>query len=153
MHFYSSIHPGGPHVQGIQFYPGNPRLTIRPVNLAEARISLSISLLAIVAGGFVGSSLGLIAGYFGGVTDHLIMRLVDIFITIPGLLFALVLAVVLGPSFLTVVFVIAVILWPRFARMARGEAPSIRGRDFVSRARVSGASNLRIIVRHVSPMW
>lgn len=116
-----------------------------------ARISLSISLLAIFAGGFVGISLGLLAGYFGGFLDHLIMRLVDIFITIPGLLFALVLAVVLGPSFLTVVFVVAVILWPRFARMARGETLSMRSRDFISRAKVSGASNLRIMVRHVFP--
>ena len=88
---------------------------------------------------------------FGGVIDHFIMRLVDIFITIPGLLFALVLAVVLGPSFLTVVFVVAVILWPRFARMARGETLSMRSRDFISRAKVSGASDARIMVRHVFP--
>ena len=116
-----------------------------------ARVSLSISLIAIFAGGLVGSSLGVLAGYVGGVMDHLIMRLVDIFITIPGLLLALVLAVVLGPSFLTVVFVVSLILWPRFARMARGETLSVRGRDFIGRAKVSGASNLRIMLRHVFP--
>ena len=116
-----------------------------------ARISLSISLLAILAGGVVGSSLGVMAGYFGGLLDHVVMRLVDIFITIPGLLFALVLAIVLGPSFGTIVLVVAVILWPRFARMSRAETLSMRGRDFVSRAKVSGCSNLRIMLRHIFP--
>ena len=94
-----------------------------------ARYSLSISLLAILAGGVVGSALGVLAGYFGGMLDHLVMRLVDIFITIPGLLFALVLAIVLGPSFSTIVIVVAVILWPRFARMSRAETLSMRSRD------------------------
>lgn len=116
-----------------------------------ARISLSISLLAIFAGGVVGSSLGLLAGYFGGATDHLIMRLVDIFLTIPAILLALVLAIVLGPGYFTVVIVVAVILWPRFARICRGETLSMRNRDFVNRARVAGASDLRIMVRHIFP--
>jgi peptide/nickel transport system permease protein len=116
-----------------------------------ARISLSISLLAILAGGVVGSTLGVLAGYYGGWLDHVIMRLVDIFITIPGLLFALVLAIVLGPSFSTIVIVVSVILWPRFARMSRAETLSMRSRDFVSRAKVSGCSNLRIMLRHIFP--
>ena len=83
--------------------------------------------------------------------DHVVMRLVDIFITIPGLLFALVLAIVLGPSFSTIVLVVAVILWPRFARMSRAETLSMRSRDFVSRAKVSGCSDTRIMLRHVFP--
>ena len=116
-----------------------------------ARISLSISLLAILAGGVVGSGLGVLAGYFGGFLDHLVMRLVDIFITIPGLLFALVLAIVLGPSFSTIVLVVAVILWPRFARMSRAETLSMRSRDFVSRAKVAGCSHSRIMLRHIFP--
>ena len=116
-----------------------------------ARYSLSISVLAILAGGVVGSGLGVLAGYFGGLLDHVVMRLVDIFITIPGLLFALVLAIVLGPSFGTIVLVVAVILWPRFARMSRAETLSMRNRDFVSRAKVSGCSNNRIMMRHIFP--
>ncbi len=116
-----------------------------------ARYSLSISLLAILAGGVVGSGLGVLAGYFGGLLDHLVMRLVDVFITIPGLLFALVLAIVLGPSFSTIVLVVAVILWPRFARMARAETLSMRSRDFVSRAKVSGCTDTRIMLRHIFP--
>ena len=116
-----------------------------------ARYSLSISLLAILAGGVVGSALGVLAGYFGGMLDHLVMRLVDVFITIPGLLFALVLAIVLGPSFSTIVLVVAVILWPRFARMSRAETLSMRSRDFVSRARVAGCSDIRIMLRHIFP--
>ena len=116
-----------------------------------ARYSLSISLLAILAGGVVGSGLGVLAGYFGGLLDHVVMRLVDIFITIPGLLFALVLAIVLGPSFGTIVLVVAVILWPRFARMSRAETLSMRSRDFVSRAKVAGCSNSRVMLRHIFP--
>lgn len=116
-----------------------------------ARISLSISLLAIFAGGLVGSSLGVVAGYFGGAMDHLIMRLVDVFLTIPAILLALVLAIVLSPGYFTVVFVVAVILWPRFARVCRGETLSMRSRDFVNRARVAGASDLRIMACHIFP--
>ena len=116
-----------------------------------ARYSLSISLLAILVGGVIGSGLGVLAGYFGGMLDHVVMRLVDIFITIPGLLFALVLAIVLGPSFSTIVIVVAVILWPRFARMSRAETLSMRSRDFVSRAKVSGCSDVRIMLRHIFP--
>ena len=116
-----------------------------------ARISLTISLLAILAGGVGGSVLGLAAGYFGGIADHIVMRLVDVFITIPALLLALVLAIVLGPSFLTVVIVISIILWPRFARMCRAETLSIRSRDFVTRAKTSGAGPLRIMFRHILP--
>ena len=116
-----------------------------------ARYSLSISLLAIIAGGVVGSALGVLAGYFGGMLDHIVMRLLDVFITIPGLLFALVLAIVLGPSFSTIVIVVAVILWPRFARMSRAETLSMRSRDFVSRAKVSGCSDTRIMLRHIFP--
>jgi peptide/nickel transport system permease protein len=116
-----------------------------------ARISLSVSLLAIFTGGLVGSSLGLLAGYFGGAIDHLIMRLVDIVLTIPAILLALVLAIVLGPGYFTVIFVVAVILWPRFARMCRGETLSMRSRDFVNRARVAGPSHPRIMVHHILP--
>lgn len=116
-----------------------------------ARISLAVSLLAILAGGVVGSLLGMTAGYFGGIVDHSVMRAVDVFLTIPNLLLALVLAIILGPSFFNVIFVVALILWPRFARMARGETLSVRTRDFIHRARVAGASDTRIMMRHIMP--
>ena len=117
-----------------------------------ARYSLSISLLAILAGGVIGSGLGVLAGYFGGMLDHVVMRLVDIFITIPGLLFALVLAIVLGPSFSTIVLVVAVILWPRFARMSRAETLSMRSRDFVSGPKFPVAP-MSSMLRQFFPTW
>ena len=116
-----------------------------------ARISLAVAAISILLAGTVGTTLGLIAGYFGGNIDHLIMRLVDICISIPAILFALVLAVVLGPSFQTVIIVIVSIFWSRYARLVRGETLSLKNRDFVARAKVAGASNARIIRRHIFP--
>ncbi len=116
-----------------------------------ARISLAVAAISILIAGTVGTTLGLIAGYFGGNIDHLIMRLVDICISIPAILFALVLAVVLGPSFQTVIIVIVSIFWSRYARLVRGETLSLKNRDFVARAKVAGASNARIIRRHIFP--
>ena len=116
-----------------------------------ARISLMISLLAISAGGIVGTTLGLVAGYYGGVVDHFIMRIVDAFLAFPFILLALVLVSIFGSSFGTVVVTIGILLWARFARLARGEALTIRPRDFVTRARASGCSNVRIMIRHILP--
>ena len=116
-----------------------------------ARISLSISLLAIALGGGVGTVLGLLAAYAGGWVDNLIMRIVDIKLAFPSILLALVLVAVSGPGFQTVVLVIALLLWARFARMVRGEALAIKQQDFIARAQVSGASPTRIMVRHIFP--
>ena len=103
-----------------------------------ARISLSISLLAIALGGGVGTVLGLLAAYGGGWVDNLIMRIVDIKLAFPSILLALVLVAVSGPGFQTVVLVIALLLWARFARMVRGEALAIKQQDFIARAQVAG---------------
>lgn len=116
-----------------------------------ARVSLSVSLVAIVIGGVVGTVLGLCAGYFGGWTDTLIMRVVDIAFSLPTILLALVLAVVIGPSFRTVVVIVALLLWARYARQVRGEVLSVRERDFVAQARIAGCSHVRIIFGHILP--
>ena len=87
-----------------------------------ARVSFSISILAIAIGGGVGTVLGLMAAYHGGWVDNLIMRVVDIKLAFPSILLALVLVAVLGAGFTTVILVIALLLWARFARMVRGEA-------------------------------
>lgn len=116
-----------------------------------ARISLTIAAISIVCGGIVGTTLGLLAGYFGGLWDHIIMRLVDIKISIPSILLALILAAALGPSYFTVIIVVALTLWTRYARLVRGEVLSLRSQDFISRAKVAGASTTRIILRHLLP--
>ncbi|MBI4608273.1 MAG: ABC transporter permease [Candidatus Rokubacteria bacterium] len=116
-----------------------------------ARVSLSVSLVAIFIGGTIGTVLGLIAGYFGGWTDALIMRVVDIAFSLPTILLALVLAVVVGPSFRTVILIVALLLWARYARQVRGEVLSVRERDFVAQARIAGCSHLRIMFGHILP--
>jgi peptide/nickel transport system permease protein len=116
-----------------------------------ARVSLLVSLVAIFVGGLIGTSLGLISGYFGGRVDTLLMRLVDISLSLPTILLALVLVAAVGPSFGTVITVLVVLLWARYARLVRGEALSIKERDFIARARVAGASHTRIMVRYIFP--
>ena len=116
-----------------------------------ARVSLTVALLAIALGGVVGTALGLMAGYYGGKTDAVIMRIVDIKLAFPSILLALVLVAAFKPHMVTVIVVIAVLLWARYARLVRGEALAIRHRDFVDRARVAGASDLRIMARHILP--
>jgi peptide/nickel transport system permease protein len=116
-----------------------------------ARISLVVSFMAVFVGGSIGTTLGLISGYFGGKIDALIMRLVDITLSIPTILLALVLVSAVGPSFGTVITVIALIIWARYARQARAETLSVKEQDFVARARVAGASHSRIMVRYIFP--
>ena len=116
-----------------------------------ARISLSVSLIAILFAGIVGTTLGLLAGYVGGWVDAVIMRLVDIKLAIPAILLALVFVAVVGPSFQTVVTVIALVYWALYARQARGETLSVKNQDFIQRARVAGASHARIIFMHILP--
>jgi len=116
-----------------------------------ARVSLMVSLVAIFVGGTIGTSLGLISGYFGGRVDALLMRLVDISLSLPTILLALVLVAAVGPSFATVITVLVVLLWARYARLVRGETLSIKERDFIARARVAGASHARIMARYILP--
>ena len=116
-----------------------------------ARISLMVSSLAILLGGGLGTILGMLAAYRGGKTDSIIMRIVDIKLAFPSILLALVLVAAIGAGFTTVIVVIAVLLWARYARVVRGEALSIKQQDFIDRARVSGASNVRIMMRHIFP--
>jgi peptide/nickel transport system permease protein len=116
-----------------------------------ARVSLVVSLVAIFVGGTIGTALGLVSGYFGGWVDSLLMRLVDISLSLPTILLALVLVAAVGPSFGTVIGVLVVILWARYARLVRGETLSVKERDFVARARVAGASHVRIMARYIFP--
>jgi peptide/nickel transport system permease protein len=116
-----------------------------------ARVSLVVSLVAILVGGVIGTALGLTSGYFGGRVDALIMRLVDISLSLPTILLALVLVAAVGPSFGTVIGVLVVLLWARYARLVRGETLSIKERDFIARARVAGASHTRIMTRYIFP--
>lgn len=115
------------------------------------RISLAVSLIAIGVAGSVGTMLGLISGYRGGLIDALLMRLTDIGLSLPTILIAVVLVAVSEPSFRNVILVIALLLWPRFARQVRGETLAIKEQDFVALAVVAGRSSAWIISRHIFP--
>jgi len=116
-----------------------------------SRVSIVVAGIAILVAGSIGTILGITAGYSGGWTDAIVMRLVDISLSIPIVLLALVLVIVVGPSFTTIIAVLVILLWAHYARMARGETLSVKVRDFVARARVAGASHTRIMIHHIVP--
>lgn len=116
-----------------------------------ARISLTVSTVTILIGAFVGATLGLVAGYFGGWADRIVSWLIDTFLSLPHVLLALVIVAAIGPSFTTIIVVIAITIWSAFARQVRGETLSVRETEYVARARVAGARPWRILLRHVLP--
>jgi len=115
------------------------------------RISLSVSLLVILITGLIGTALGIIGGYLGGATDSFLMRITDISLAIPGIVIALLLAVILGPSFWTVIVAISLLGWAPYARLIRGEVLKLRTADFVLQARIIGCSPSRIMWTHILP--
>ena len=116
-----------------------------------ARISLIVAAITLGVGGTIGSFMGLLSGYYGGWVDELIMRLVDIVLSIPILLVTLVLVASLGSSFQLIVAVLSLLIWPLFARVTRGEVLQLKTMDYIALARVSGASGLRIMIVHLFP--
>ena len=116
-----------------------------------SRVSIMVAIYSIVISGAIGTILGLMAGYYGGWMDYVISRLIDIALAIPAILVALVLVVVIKPGMLPVVAVITGFLWSRYARMVRAETLILVQSDFISRAHVVGASDIRIMFRHILP--
>ena len=116
-----------------------------------ARVSLSVSMIAILITAAIGTMLGILAGYIGGRFEGLAMRVVDMALSFPNLLLAMLLAVAVGPGFWTVIFALSILGWAGYARMIRGEALRIGQSDFVAQARISGASSFRIMLRHIFP--
>ncbi len=117
-----------------------------------SRIALEIILIVSVISGGVGALVGWVAGYFGGRVDEVLMRLTDMFLAFPSLVLAMAFAAALGPSLPNMIFAISLVTWTPYARLARGETLRIKAHDFVEAARAMGASDLRIIFRHVLPM-
>ena len=116
-----------------------------------ARTSLFVGGLAMAVSLAIGMTVGLAAGYFGGLVDASLMWLVDLVLTMPSLLLLIVLATIFPPSIFTIPLVIGAIGWTTFARTVRGEVLSLRERDYVQAAHALGASDARIILRHLLP--
>ena len=115
------------------------------------RVSLIVGFAATLVAVLIGGGVGIIAGYFGGWLDTVLMRITDYFLVIPDLPLAIVVAAVWGASLTHLIFVIALLLWTTTARIVRAQVKSVRERVYVKRARSLGASDLRIVFRHVLP--
>lgn len=119
--------------------------------LAGAKYSLFIALSVLLIGSVVGTAIGLVAGYVGGVLDEALMRFTDIFLVFPALVLAIAMASTLGPGLVTTVIALAVVWWPWYARLVRGQVLSVRSLMYVDAARAGGVSMTRILWRHVLP--
>lgn len=116
-----------------------------------ARVSLLVGLTAAAISLLIGTAVGAVAGFCGGRVETLLMRLTEVFQTMPPFLFAIAVVAVLGPSIGHVVLAIGITAWPGIARLARAEVMAVRGRDFVDAALCCGASTPRLLLRHVLP--
>jgi peptide/nickel transport system permease protein len=119
--------------------------------LSGARISLLVGLVVVGVSSTIGVAMGAVAGYFGGRVDEAISRLIDILLAFPGLLLAIAMVAVLGPSLTNVVIALSLIGWVGYARLVRGQVLRARELEFVQAARALGATTPRILTRHVIP--
>jgi peptide/nickel transport system permease protein len=114
-------------------------------------VSLQIGVIVVGIAATTGVTLGLIAGYRGGLVDELIMRIVDVLLAFPGIILALAIAGILGPSLYNVMLALAVVGWTSYARVVRGSVLSVKEKEFVEAARALGAGEARIMFRHILP--
>jgi peptide/nickel transport system permease protein len=119
--------------------------------LVGARISLTVALVVAGVSAVVGTVLGAVAGYFGGIVDDAVSRLIDVLLAFPGLLLAIALVAVLGPSLGHVLFALTIIGWVGYARLARAQVLRVREFEYVQAAKALGAPASRILLRHVVP--
>ncbi len=116
------------------------------------RVSLAVGVCTVLVSLVVGAAVGACAGFAGGWIDEIVMRIVDVLLAFPGLLLAIALTGVLGPSLRNVVLSLCLIGWTGYARLARGEVVRLREREFVEAARALGVPERRILLRHVVPL-
>ncbi|MEZ5593352.1 MAG: ABC transporter permease [Gammaproteobacteria bacterium] len=139
--------PSAEHWMGTDYYGRDVLSRL----MYGARISLTIGLLAIGMALIIGSLIGLIAGYFGGRTDIIIMQIMDVLLAFPSLILGLVVVAMLGPSIANLVIAIALTAIPPFARIARAPTITVKEREFVEAGRALGYSDLRLMLGHILP--
>ncbi len=116
-----------------------------------ARVSLAVGVLSILLGLVIGTTMGLLAGYRGGLVDTGIMRMVDVLLSFPTLITGIMVVALLGSGMTKLIITIGIVFAPRFARLAYGPTLTVKERDYVSSARVIGASSYRILLRYLLP--
>ena len=116
-----------------------------------SRVSLTIGMVAAVVSVFTGALVGLLAGFYGGMIEEILMRAVDFFMMLPQLPLMIVLAAVLGPSMWNIIFVVSLVSWPTTARVVRSQVLSLKERPFVEASRCIGASNFRLMFSEILP--
>jgi ABC-type dipeptide/oligopeptide/nickel transport system permease subunit len=141
------LSPSWSHLMGTDQYGRSMLARV----LYGGRYTMGASVAVVVLGGTVGSVLGLVAGYIQGATGFVIMRIVDLLLAFPGLLLALAVAAILGPSLRNAILAVAVVAVPLYARIVEGAAREVRGLPYVRAAQVLGASRRHIIRRHILP--
>lgn len=120
--------------------------------LYGSRIAVQIIVIVTVISGLLGVTIGVIAGYFGGIVDEILMRLTDMFLAFPRLILAMAVAAMLGPSLTNVILAISFVNWTPYARLARAEALKVKNQPYIESIKSMGAGNIRIMFLHVLPM-
>jgi len=115
------------------------------------RVSLIVGIMGTLIAGALGTAMGILAGYVGGWTDQIIMRVTDAWLALPAIVFAIFLAAMVGPSMWNIIAILGALYWTRYARVIRGEVLTLRERDYVKLAEIAGASRWRVIKRHILP--
>jgi len=116
-----------------------------------ARISLSVGIISTAIGGMIGIIIGIIAGYYGGKLDIIFGRLIDVQLAFPGMLLALIIVAILGPSTFNVIISISIFAIPSFARISRGSTLNVKKLEYVDAIKAIGASDIRVMFRHIFP--
>lgn len=126
-------------------------LPIFPVMLASLKVDLTDTLLIVIVGALIGTVVGTISGFYGGVVDEALMRLVDIFFSVPFLVLAIAIVYALGARLEWVIVALIIIWWPTYARLTRGQALSVKSNKYVEAASASGSSKMRTVFSHILP--
>jgi peptide/nickel transport system permease protein len=147
------LRPPGTTIGGVAYWLGTDELGRDLLSriIYGARASLAVALLSVAVSGAAGTVLGVLAGYFRGWTEIGIMRAVDIMLSIPAILLAIITVAVLGPSFLNLIIVLGFTRWPRYTRVAYAQTLSVSTQPYITAARLAGARPPRILRRHVLP--
>lgn len=143
----------GSEVRGVFYLLGSDELGRDLLSrlIHGARVSLLVAISSVLLSGLVGTALGMIAGYLRGWPERIIMRLTDVFLSIPAILLAIIAVAVLGPGLVNVVLVLALTRWPRYARVAYAQTLALSNAPYVRLSRFMGGGTVHILLRHILP--